>query len=127
MSIQTQSNQTPVPDSRVWRLERTADKGLVATGPAKSLQTSETLLFAFDFSHDTVGGSVVSSISSVAVEGGTTQVTFDADAQGIDRHLVKVEITGATATTSPIGIRCRVVYSDGSTAEGDGRLSVVAA
>ena len=125
MPITTQSNQTPVPASRIWELSRGKDSGLVAEGPAKSMQVGESCLFAFSFGKDLPKGATISSITSLAVEGGGSEVTLDSDEQGIDRELVKVHITGAAAGS--IRIRCKVAYSDGSAVEGDGGLKVVAA
>jgi len=123
MPISTQANQTPVPPSRTWTLVRGKDSGLVADGPGKSIQVGEALLFAFDFSRDLTAGSIVSSITSIAVEGATSEVTFDTAEQGLDRGLVKLHITGASAGS--IRVRATVVYSDGSAVEGDGALKIV--
>ncbi len=124
MSITTQSNQQPVPASRTWLLKRTTDRGLIADGPALSLQVGEALLYQFDFSSDLPPGARVATIVSVEAESGAL-VTFDTAEQGIDRHLVKCEITGASAGS--VRIRCKATYSDGSQVEGDGALVVAAA
>ena len=104
-------SQVPVPNSRTAVLKKSAT-GLIATFP-ETMRVGESKILAIDFKNDMPVNGRVFSISSVALESGTTGgITFTAADADVDREQVKLLVTAVTAGTYVIDVT--VAYSPNS-------------
>jgi len=119
-------SQIPIPPSRTFVMERDATGGLAASGPARGIQTSETLMWAADFGRELGAGDYINAISSVAIQSGTAGgLTFTAADQGVNLSQAKFSTTAVTASATPYTVRVKVTTANGDTLEGDVKLKVI--
>lgn len=120
-------SQTPVIDSRLWKLERKAG-GLIGES-SKYMQVGEAELFALDFYRDLPTNGRIDSIDAVSIKSGTGGgVTFSLateDKAGVDKSQAKLKITAVTAGTYVLNVSVtKNASSGGGTTEADVTLVV---
>lgn len=116
-------NQVPVPKGRTVTLVKTTT-GL-AGEMAEPLKVGEAKLIAVDFQADMAINQRFASLVEVVIETGTAGgITFDTEADGFDKTLLKFEATGVTEGSYEV--RCKVTYSPNSeVAEGIVAFTVI--